>query len=231
MTQVTIIGSQEHKKRYLTEQEKDVPLDILLQLTGVRNDSYHAGIIGSQEVYNPYGLDSAYQPHRHVYQSFINLATGLVSLTLWQVMHVETAIEKDALWHGVYLYRVTHRTEDIYGLDVYKLKQIAPDDFSYVTFYDLANPTVQEYKGVSLMQEMIPARAYEYRQARDAALDGAMARMDKKRLAEEEAARQAGKPYKCETCHQFLTFPETFFYQGAAYCQEHLPHYDKHQQW
>lgn len=231
MTQVTIIGSQEHKKRYLTEQEKEPSLDMLLQLTGVHNDTYHAGIIGSQEIYNPYGLDNTYQPHRNVYQSFINLASGLVSLTLWQVMHVETSIAKETPWHGVYLYRVTHRSEDIYGLDIYRLKQIAPGDFSYVTFYDLNSPTVKDYKGVTLTQETIPAPAYEYRQARDAALDGAMARMDKKRIAEVEAAYHAGKPYQCASCSQFLAFPETLFYHGTAYCQEHLPAYDKHQQW
>lgn len=39
------------------------------------------------------------------------------------------------------------------------------------------------------------------------------------------------KPYICFTCEKPLSFQEAFLYEKFVYCSEHLPAYDKHQQW
>lgn len=41
------------------------------------------------------------------------------------------------------------------------------------------------------------------------------------------------KPYTCSdpACGKLLSFPEAFFYLDKPYCSEHLPRYDRHEQW
>lgn len=41
---------------------------------------------------------------------------------------------------------------------------------------------------------------------------------------------QGAAPYQCSNCGRSLSFPETLFYLGAPYCFEHVPSYDKHEQ-
>lgn len=36
--------------------------------------------------------------------------------------------------------------------------------------------------------------------------------------------------YQCFTCERFFCYGHILFYQGLHYCSEHLPEYDKHQQ-
>lgn len=54
-------------------------------------------------------------------------------------------------------------------------------------------------------------------------------RQDAPETTEQEPSG-TNKPYTCHECGAALTFPETFFLNGLTFCSEHLPDYDKHQQ-
>jgi hypothetical protein len=169
MGQIGIIGSQEFYKR-LIEANTQITLDILMEVAHETGDTFHTDIIQCDEVYQTYTSDIK-RPHRSTYRWFINVHTGMLSLSNWTIAHVETSTGTQAKWHSVYLYYIAARTEDIRELHVYKLKELDPGEPTHVTFSSIEIPTLEAYREVSFHPDPVHALSYEYRDAAFERLD------------------------------------------------------------